>query len=807
MILKNAVAIIFLLFISLPAFAQTSGSIKGVVKEKGSPVEYVNVFLTLSGDTARIVTGTVTDGSGAFLLEHLAFGDYLLHVQIVGFQRRKIPVSINEIAYKIDLMEITIHADAQLLDAVEVQAMRNLIQKTEDGFVVNASDNITQAGGTAADLLKNMPGILVGAEGEITLRGKTPLTLINGRVSGIAGIERNAQLDRIPASSIDKIEIINNPSARYDADAEGGIINIILKKSEEAGTNGAFAVGAGVGDRYRLNASMLMNHKTNVWNLGFAYDNWYTTRTRRVKGDRINYDLPDEYFLTQRRFDERLILYQNAKANIDYTPNDNNALKFEVLWAFPGEDNNETLVNTFKTSENNFDSRNMRHSNEIRRSHALEFALNYVKKFNGPDKTLSVNISDAFGNDRENTNITTHTLSEQGMISGDARLQRTHTYQKTNLFNAAIDFSQPLAEGAILETGYKAIFRFLNADFERASQTGDEFIIDPLNSNIFEYHEQIHAVYGQYTGWTGSKDEPRWKYNIGLRAEQVWNNGANLDETEEFRNEYFNLFPSANLFYYTQKRNNLKLSYSRRINRPGLGQLNPFTDITDSLNQRAGNPQLKPELIHSIDLGYSHSLKSASISLTSFYRIRKDAILPYTVLDDNGVAFTQPFNFGKAATYGFELITSYNPFSRWSINFSFSAYEVRIEDEGTVADLSTSQVNWYSKLINNFTLFRDSKLQVIASYTSPTAIPQGESVAVYYVDLGFQQKIIKGKGRIGLTVTDIFNTQEYGFITSDSNFHFSRIFKLDTQAVMVTFGYTFGTSFKENLMENKFKNE
>ena len=336
---------------------------------------------------------------------------------------------------------------------------------------------------------------------------------------------------------------------------------------------------------------------------------------------------------------------------------------------------------------------------------------------------------------------------------------------------------------------------------------GDEFIIDPLNTNIFEYHEQIHAVYGQYTGWTGIKDEPRWKYNIGLRAEQVWNNGANLDKTEEFKNEYFNLFPSANLFYYTQKRNSLKLSYSRRINRPGLGQLNPFTDITDSLNQRAGNPQLQPELIHSLELGYSHSLKNASISLTSFYRIRKDAILPYTVLDDNGVAFTQPFNFGNATTYGFELITSYNPFSRWSINFSFSAYEVQIEDEGSVAELSTSQVNWYSKLINNFTLFKDSKLQLIASYTSPTTIPQGESVAVYYIDLGFQQKIMKGKGRIGLTVTDIFNTQEYGFITSDSNFHFSRIFKLDTQAVMVTFGYTFGTSFKENLMENKFKNE
>ena len=215
--------------------------------------------------------------------------------------------------------------------------MRNLIQKTEDGFVVNASANITQIGGTAADLLKTMPGVLVSAEGEITLRGRTPLTLINGRISGITGVDRVAQLERIPASSIERIEIINNPSAKYDADAEGGIINIILKKIEDNGTNGAFAIGAGAGDRYRFNASALLNHRTNKWNVGLAYDNWYTTRTRRVQGDRINYDLPDQYYLTQRRFDERLIFYQNAKATVDSPPTKKAILTSRHFGHFPGK--------------------------------------------------------------------------------------------------------------------------------------------------------------------------------------------------------------------------------------------------------------------------------------------------------------------------------------------------------------------------------------------------------------------------------------------------------------------------------------
>ncbi|MDH5250713.1 MAG: outer membrane beta-barrel family protein, partial [Cyclobacteriaceae bacterium] len=421
--------------------------------------------------------------------------------------------------------------------------------------------------------------------------------------------------------------------------------------------------------------------------------------------------------------------------------------------------------------------------------------------------SLVANLGSTVGNDKENTDITTEPRSEDDLPLGDSYLQRTHTYEKTNLSSMAVDYAQPFTDRGTLETGYKGIFRFLNADFERASFEDGDFVTDPLNSGVFDFREQIHAVYTQYTGWTGQKEEPAWKYTFGLRAEQVWNDGKTLDESQAFSNSYFNLYPSANIFYYTPARNNFKLSYSRRINRPGLGQLNPFIDITDSLNQHGGNPGLKPELIHSMELGYYHALQKVSLSMIAFYRIRRDAILPYTVLDSNGVAFSQPLNFGNATTLGIEAIATYNPLSNWSLNFSFSAYEIHIDNDGSAADVSTHQLSWYSKLINNFTLFKNLKLQVIGSYTSPTAIPQGRTVAVYYVDLGLQQEIMKGKGRLGLTVTDIFNTQQYGAVTSDYNFTFSRKAKLDTRAVMLTFGYTLGTSFKENMMENKFKNE
>jgi len=785
---------------------QNAGSIKGIVRDRTQPVEYANVFVTLKSDTTKIIAGVETDSSGKFLLDKLAFQDYVLNVRMIGFALKKIPVSINSSAQQIDVKEIVLETDALLLNAVEVSAMRNLIQKTEEGFVMKASDNITQIGGTAADLLKNMPGVLVDADGGVTIRGKTPLTLINGRVSGIAGIDRSAQLERIAASSIDRIEIINNPSAKYDADAEGGIINIILKKNEDSGTNGAFAVGVGQGDRYRLNASVLLNHKTDKWNIGAQYDNWYTTRTRSVTGDRINYDLYDEHYLTQRRSDERLIFYQNAKTTVDYTPNKKNTFNFEALWAFPGENNNETLKNTYTNTENEFTSSNQRHSNEIRRSHSVELSLNYARHFNNPAKSLTANVSNTFSSDKENTDIDTQPLTEEGEDFGNVALQQTHVHQKTNLANIAIDYAQPFGEKATIETGYKSIFRYLNSDFTRENFTNEEFVIDPLNSSIFDFNEQIHAVYAQYTGWTGEKENPIWKYNAGLRAEQVWNNGRTLNEADAFDNDYFNFFPSANLFYYTPQRNNFKLSYTKRISRPGLGQLNPFTDITDSLNQHSGNPHLKPELIHAFELGYSHSLQKASLSLSAFYRLRRNAIFQYTVLDENGVALTKPMNFGTASTFGVEALASYNPFSFWSLNFSLSAFKVYIDNTAENAELSTSLLSWYWKLINNFKVFKEGNLQVVGNYTSPSAIPQGETIAVYFVDIGFQQHIMKGKGRLGLVVTDVFNTQKSGSFTSDYNFEFERRSKIDTRAVMITFGYTFGTSFKEKLMENKFEN-
>jgi outer membrane receptor protein involved in Fe transport len=498
---------------------------------------------------------------------------------------------------------------------------------------------------------------------------------------------------------------------------------------------------------------------------------------------------------------------QTARINIDYTPNKKSDFHVEAIWLMQGEDNSETLVNNTTTSANDFTGRSLRHSNEIRRFHTGELLLNYTRKFNDPAQLLTFNASSSLGDSKENTDITTQTLSEQNNNIGDPFLQKTHNYDNTNLTNLSLDYVQPVSTKGMIETGYKAIFRFLDNDFLRSSQLNGSFVTDSLNTDIFKFKEQIHAAYLMYTGWMGEKAAPTWKYSFGLRAEQVWNEGNTEFNKVNFTNDYFNLFPSASLIYYTEQRNMLKLSYGKRINRPSFGQLTPFTDITDSLNQRAGNPNLQPELAHSIDLTYNVSFPKGDLITSAFYRKTNNVILPYTTLDSNGVAFTQPLNFGKATTYGVEAIITYNPLPFWSINLNVSAYDLRIQTDDKALNLQRNQLTYFSKLINNFTLWKNGKLQVVGNYTSPIAIPQGERVAVYFMDMGFQQKIMKGQGRLGLSFTDIFNTQQSGFIISDTDYHFSRIFKIDTRAVMFTFGYTFKSAFREKLMESKFKNE
>ncbi len=785
------------------SFAQQNSQITGKVIDARGPLEFADIILYKKTDTTKRVASVLSDSTGNFIFKKIPSGLYIASVELVGYKPYKLDIALKENSSSLDLGVIELKSVGVTLNTITITAQRKQIQKTPQGFIVKAEDNITQAAGTASDLLANTPTVLVDAEGGVSIRGKSPMILINGRNSVLG----SKSLDRIPASSIEKIEIINNPSAQYDADAEGGIINITLKKNRLNGTNGAVSVGGGYGAYGRFSSSFQLNNQSGKWNLGMAYDNRFATRERKIESNRTNFDNPESYYLNQQRTDKRTEQTHNLRMNVDFNPNPKNAWGLEAIYGFDGQHNYESLQSTIRNQQNAFMSSNLRFSDENSTENVYELALNYSRKFDKERKLFSASISNAYGNEKENTDINTQSLTESVKPIGDPYLQRTSNYEKTNITNARFDYTIPVGVHATVETGYKGIFRWLDADFRSLYEENNEYILDSSASNIFRFNEQVHAGYVLYKSFIGVKSSPKWKYDLGIRLEQVFNHGQSGGGTTDFNNSYFNFFPSGNLAYYLAKNDFLKWTYSRRINRPGLGQLNPFVDITDSLNTHGGNPYLDPELVNALEMGYNKDWKHVNMTANVFFRSGTNTILPYTVVDSSGVAFTQPRNFGHSTTIGFEGIFSAQADKIWNATISISAFNQEITGNQDGKDISNQAFSWYVKTINNFNFWKGNKWQIAANYQAPTVTPQGKRLAVYNVDMGMQQKIMKGNGRIGLTITDIFNTQKNGLIVEADNFQSKRVFKIDTRAVMLTFAYTFGTSFKEKLMENKFLNE
>ncbi|MFH7014022.1 TonB-dependent receptor domain-containing protein [Flavobacterium sp. FlaQc-52] len=791
--------LIALLIISQYTFAQNSPSIKGTVSDGKTPIEFVSVILKKSNDSTKVASYAVTDALGNFSLEKVVSGDYQLQFELIGFKTASKKITF--INTGINLGTTVLQNDTNVLNAVIVNSNKKQIQKTDEGFVFNAASNISQTGGTATDMLKSIPTVAVDADGGISLRGKTPMILINGKNSAITN------MDQIAASSIESIEVISNPTAKYDANAESGIINIKLKKNNQAGLNGAVVLGGGFGAKGRMNSSVQLNQKTEKWNFGLGYDNRFAGRTKKIKGERTNYFIADEHYIDQNRSDQRTEGLQNLKFNIDFSPSERNTFSFEALGNLENQDNDETLHTAVHTNTNNFFSNNIRHSLELERSKAAELAFNYDRKFSDNRKSLNAGITSSFNFHRENTDIDTNNYDENEVIIGGPALQKTHNYEKENISNAFLNYVVPISEKAIVETGYKGTFRFFNSDFQSADQINSDYVVNPLASNIFDFNEQINAAYGLLNSFIGNAENPKWKYNLGIRAEQVTNNGKTQNNSDNFSNNYLKLFPSASLQLNLKSDEFLKLGYSKRINRPDLDNLNPFVDITDALNPHGGNPYLKPEIIHIVELGYNKEWENYSISANAFYRNANNTIKQYAELQDNGVVLLKPQNIGTTTTYGLETIFSLKPFKFHNANLSITAFQQNIDASNLAQDVVNNAFNWYGKIINNFAPWQGGKLQIIGNYNSALATPQGKRIPIYNVDMGFQQKLGKGNARLGLVVTDMFNTLESGYKNNTALFSNNRTSKSDTRALMLTFAYTFKSDFKEKLLENQFSTE
>lgn len=788
-----------ILWMAAPLFSQQTGTAHGILKDSNQlPLEFVSVYITNSEDAAEMIAGATTDEFGAFTLNNIPLGTYEFKAQFIGFRTISKTMTISSSDQNQDMGILVMETDATMLQGVQVTAQKKLVQKTPTGLIINAEATLSQQGGSAVDLLRNTPTVFVDAEGAITLRGKSPLILLNGHNSGLANLEN------IPASSIASIEIITSPGAQYDASAENGILNIILKKGEENGTNGAFGIGYGYGSKWRANSSAQLNHNTGTFNIAASYDNRYANRTRKVDGDRVNFLIPDHFYLTQRRNDDRQERNHNLKLNLDKEFK-KGQLGFEWLAAYTDEDNYEALISTFEKQNGDFTSSNRRFSQELRRASVNELALSYEQKFTDPEKKLSLGLSSSFYKSKENTDIDTQNRAADNADIDDPYLQRTSFDETGNITNLRADYAQKWGKGTF-ESGYKLILRSTDDDFGQQNQIEGIFESISEQTGVLHFKEQIHAFYMQQKGPIGTKKKSKLGYEAGLRMENTVNEGKLVPQGDTFKANYFSLFPSFGVTHRFSETSFLRLGYNRRINRPSLGQLNPFTDITDSLSQHGGNPDLKPELVNALELNYSKDFQHTGISAKVFYRSGKNPIMTYTEFRPNGVLISRPVNAGSQHIYGLESIFTFSTGPIWKGNLSYSIFQQNIDARNIAVEAVNRQVSSNLKLINDLMVWKEGQLQIIGVYNSPMASVQGTRVALYYCDMAFQQKIWKDHGRVGIIFSDIFDTQNGGYNLKTPEFQWNRRFKIDTRAVLLTLGYTFGTKFKEELMENQFEN-
>ncbi len=788
------------LFLSVSLRAQNSGYIKGNLIDKNQAIEFATISLAKSSDTTKALFVETTDSLGHFNFQNIPLGTYLLKASLVGYKTRSQKISLTSIAPNFSLDNFNLSPDNTLLNEVVVTAQKRLIEKTSEGFIVNAAANITQMGGTATDLLKITPTVSVDNDGVVTLRGKSPLILINGRNSNMANP------DQIPASSIESIEIITQASSKYDANAESGIINIRLKKNTQMGVNGAFAVGAGIGSRERINSSFLLNHKTKKVNVGLSYDNRFAGRTKTINTHRTNFNLPETYLINQGRNDERVERLQNLKLNIDLNPNDKNNLSFEAIGNMEGQDNDEDLMNQIIKKDLAFSNGNNRHSWEYKRAKVGEFAFNYSRNFSTPKKSLSASATASIEEGRENTDIKTQDLNEKLSLINTASMQKTHNYEDGVITNLKLDYTVPISPTSIFETGYKGIFRTIKADFETSNFLNAAYIRNPAASNLFDFSEDVQAAYAQIKNEIGEKGTG-WQYEIGLRAELVNNQGQTVDRSTQISNNYLKIFPTTQIQYKVNESTSWKFTYGKRINRPGLGQLNPFIDITDVLNPHSGNPNLKPEIIDAFEFGYAKEFENYSLSSSLFTRHSVNTIRAFYQQQADGSVLNKPMNIGTADSYGLENMLIGKPATFYDFNASLTLFEQELNASNILTDAVQKSFNWYGKLINNIATGKSSKLQIIGNYNSAATTPQGRLIALYNIDLGFQQKLGKGNSRISIILVDAFNTLKSGSSNFTSTFTTERTQKADTRAIMITFAHSFKSAFKEKLLENKFSKE
>ncbi len=769
-LLQSTLFILFITFNTVFAFgSDESPRISGKLIDAATnqALAYATVSLLSLPDSA-LVDGAITGDDGSFSLAP-ALGEYVLKLQFVTYQTKWINVTLDRQSKSLELGNISLSPSQTELAEVVVKGERTQMQLNLDKKVYTVGKDLSSISGSASDILSNLPSVTVDVEGNVALRGSSNVRiLIDGKPSGLVGLSSSDALKQLQGNLIERVEIITNPSAKYEAQGQAGIINLILKKEKQKGINGSFMANTGAPHNHGLGVNMnFRREKVNFFvNYGINFD-----RAPGISFTDQKFQFADTTYFTDQDY-ERLRggLSNNVRFGIDIDVAPKTTLTGSFLYRHSKQKNLNDLTFNDYDENRSLIGYSLREDDEREIDENLEYSLNLVRNFDRKDQNLiaTIQYQDNFENERSSI--------DQNFGSSINQIERT-IFQKIDnkqgedqlLLQA--DYVHPFGEQAKVEMGYRSTFRTILNNYlvEEEDLSGT---LKPLDTFTFDftYLENVHAFYGIL-----SDQRDKFSWQVGLRAEisdiETKQESA-ITATQSNKNyNYTNFFPSASLTYKLKMQTQLQLSYSRRINRPRYRDLSPLGSFTNNRSFRVGNPALQPEYTDSYEVGLLQNFKTSSIYYGVYFRETEGAIQrvspPATA---EGFIFSRPENLGLQRAFGVE-VNANQDFADWyRLSGNFNFFRQKIEGSAYGENLNAETVSFTTRLSNNIKLKDKLMMQINFNYQAPVQQSQGRREAIAVMDIGLSKDLWDKKGTLSLSAQDLFNSRKYRFETETSNY-------------------------------------
>jgi outer membrane receptor protein involved in Fe transport len=780
-------------------FVTLSGTIRD--KASGEALSFVNVVLKKPIDSS-FVAGTITNDQGLFTIAEVQPGDYLLEVSFMGYLKNIGPLFVGSNSEFLNLGVINLEENFQQLEEVVVTARQDAVSGRMDKKTYSVDDNVSQSGGSVLQSMNNLPGVTT-QDGQVQLRGNDQvMVLIDGKQTAIAGFGNQKGLDNIPASAVDNIEIINNPSAKYDANGNAGIINIVLKKEEQQGFNGKVGLSTGLGALWirkenlpgirpqyqatpKINPSASLNYRKKKVNLFMQADNLYTQTLNKNEFVTRTYD--DGTVINQQLKRNRNTNFFTSTAGLDWFIDDNNTLTFSGMFSQESiKDNGDQPF--FKGNTNK--SLRLWQFLEDEVLTAAMASVAYEHKFQQPGHKLNMGFNYTFDREDEKYFFTntrpSFTTEESFFLIADQKVA-----------DFTLDYTRPMKHG-LLEAGIKFRRRTIPTDMQ-FNPSATNSVLDTGADGKATYKETIPALYGNYT-----YEVKKLEAEIGLRVEYVdlkYEVDPNHNTYSSDGYDYFQPFPNARITYNLNDRNKLSAFYNRRVDRPDEVDIRIFPKYDDAEIIKVGNPALRPQFTNRFELGYRNVWDNGYFYGAVYHRISDGTITRIaTTVDTTNLIYNISQNAGKGYNTGVEMVLVHDLSDKVSMNLNVNGYYNQIDaftviNQYPVEDpFSADKQEIFSgnvKLNTIFNLSGSLDAQLTAIYLAPDIIPQGTIDSRFSLDLGIKKGIQNGRGEIFLNATDLLNTMVIRKEIDGNNFSYTSSDYYETQVIRLGYNYKF----------------